>query len=201
MADRLISIDTTRPPGSQLPVAVREELAQYSALNPTAEITGAYTAAVNDMARVVADAATDVTLPAGADGTRVVGVHLVSGDAQVTLHAASGDTLIAADNGITEVVLQGTNTHVGLSVWRYNAAGSYWHPISMTALPAADDLVDASLLGRTIITTDTAADIRSLLGAVSSDAVAELFGTSWVPPVYDAKAATGYTAYASVTGG
>ena len=201
MADRLISINTELPPGSQLPVAVREELAQYSALNPTSEVTGAYTATVNDMVLVAASAATTVTLPSDADGTRVVGVHIVSGESAVTLQTSGVDTLIAPDNGITSLALAGPEVNVGLSVWRYDAAGACWHPISLTALPAVDDLVDASMLGRSMLTATTAAEIRSLLGAVAAEDVADLFGTSWEPPVYDAKAATGYTAYASVTSG
>ena len=201
MADRLISINTELPPGSQLPVAVREELAQYSALNPTAEVTGAYAASVNDMVLVAASAATTVTLPAGADGTRVVGVHIVSGESAVTLQTSGADTLIAPGNGITSLALAGPEVNVGLSVWRHDAAGACWHPISLTALPAVDDLVDASMLGRTMLTSTTAAEIRSLLGAVAAEDVADLFGTSWEPPVYAAKAATGYTAYVSVTSG
>lgn len=106
-------------------------------LVPTAIKTANYTAAIDDLARMSAAAASRVvTLPNGPADLAQVGVEVValSGTNTVTVNCAGSDVFLTAGGG-TSLVLRAAGDTL---ILQYSASGSTWNILSLSPFTASD---------------------------------------------------------------
>lgn len=135
-------------------------------ITPTSTKTASYTAAAGEYVIVNAVANLTITLPTSPANGSLVAVYIYDGTASVTLACPTGtggSELLYDNSGMLSMPLQDANNQVGLSLWRYNSTGAFWHMIAFNAGVYAADIVNASGIGAAMITAADAGAVRTLL--------------------------------------
>lgn len=137
-------------------------------LNPTAGAAkvASYTMAASDLVRVNslgAAGAITLTLPSAPPDGTLVGVYIEDAGQNVTLARGGTDELVWDGAAVTTFSLYDATQYWGLSIWRYETTGAFWHLVSYSKLTRAIDIIDMSAHMRTAATAADTAGSRAAL--------------------------------------